>query len=665
MIKNSANSTDRRQTRSTDRYDMGLVFTQFFSCTMTNQPSPPRRSDRDNNSGASSSSSPLSERAAAMAPFHTRSNTNRERRRGGSSGGVAGGEGGGGGVGNGVQTNKTIYFQPAVYQFTCRGAFHLRNQQQQNQLQQQQQLNENTQKEDDGDTSNTNSKMKHSQSTQRSANDIEQKQNYDSNNLEALIRDTFICNGIQSRLRHVADYPLAKSQEEAVRWFEGSEPIGVGGVEVHTSTHHSHQQNENIDTIDGHGNKNHKKTENENAIIEDGEMEPYVEVIGPDDDTTFSSYGTTQVNILTTQEVPVVIARDDYEKSKSGIPSSLLDDPFGGFGPIAHPAGMLNPFGSLFGGFFGGGIADHPWSQHPAVGGDGGWGDSENNNAANGRGWMKGSSSSRSVTSSTRVEKDDNGKRIVTTVTNTTIVDGDGKRRTETVTTKRHVDDGGRVETKKVTHGDDATTEQDHPPVIPPLPFPFLSPASIRPDVVISSEEPTSPPEVAVIATDCLLGLSVSDSASTDPDSFVVPSSSSPSTGNNSKSKSGWRKTEYLFKLGRFIPPFMIVGKYYKDKEEEERRRKEMQKEYNDMRERLRKNRWNKMLSKEESSTTDKNDRDAKFNHPSTELSSNISQVSTQTEYYLQRIYVQMVKNATMMKFLCGEMMKPDFPNKV
>lgn len=106
----------------------------------------------------------------------------------------------------------------------------------------------------------------------------------------------------------------------------------------------------------------------------------------------------------------------------------------------------------------------------------------------------------------------------------------------------------------------------------------------------------------------------------------------------------------------------MIVGKYYKDEEEEERRRKEMQREYNDMRDRLRKNRWDKRASKDES---DKKNGDAKSNPSNTEISSNISHVSTQTEYYLQRIYVQMVKNATMMKFLCGEMMKPDFPKKV
>ena len=46
---------------------------------------------------------------------------------------------------------------------------------------------------------------------------------------------------------------------------------------------------------------------------------------------------------------------------------------------------------------------------------------------------MNGKSSSQSVTSSTRAEKDDNGKLIVTTVTKTTIVDGDGKCWTGTV----------------------------------------------------------------------------------------------------------------------------------------------------------------------------------------------------------------------------------------
>ncbi len=87
---------------------------------------------------------------------------------------------------------------------------------------------------------------------------------------------------------------------------------------------------------------------------------------------------------------------------------------------------LRDRFGSLFDGFFGSGIAHHSWSQR-------GWGDGENHNTANGHGWMNGKSSSQSVTSSTRAEKDDNGKLLVSTVTNTSIEDGDGKRRTETV----------------------------------------------------------------------------------------------------------------------------------------------------------------------------------------------------------------------------------------
>jgi hypothetical protein len=55
-----------------------------------------------------------------------------------------------------------------------------------------------------------------------------------------------------------------------------------------------------------------------------------------------------------------------------------------------------------------------------------------------------------SVTSSSRVDRDEVGKRVVTTVTKITVVDSEGKRRMETVTTRRHVDDDGRVETEKV-----------------------------------------------------------------------------------------------------------------------------------------------------------------------------------------------------------------------
>jgi hypothetical protein len=328
-------------------------------------------------------------------------------------------------------------------------------------------------------------------------------------------------------------------------------------------------------------------------------------------------------------------------------------------------------------------------------------------------------SSSRSVTSSSRVDRDDDGKRVVTTVTKTTIVDSGGKRKTETVTTRRHVDDGGRVETERVADDDgrrrgapprtpstgdsppaaaagggsngrkdgsavdDATTtattttttttaggrrppphDDRRGPMFPPA-FPFYRPAMIAPPRVVAVVEkpPTSPPKVAAIATDCLLGVSVADAASSDPDGGK---------------RIGWRKTEYLFKLSRFVPPFMIVGKYYKDEEEEERRRKEMQKEYDDMLSRLRRNRWDSAtkryadssssaaISPDEKKKEGMGSADSEKDRKATDLPRTDNVVSSRTEYYLQRTYVQMAKNANMMTHTVTDvMMKPDFPKKV
>ncbi|KAL7541131.1 hypothetical protein ACHAXR_012044 [Thalassiosira sp. AJA248-18] len=319
------------------------------------------------------------------------------------------------------------------------------------------------------------------------------------------------------------------------------------------------------------------------------------------------------------------------------------------------------------------------------------------------------------------MDRDENGKRVVTTVTTTTTVDNDGNRRTETVTKERHLDDGGRVETTKLVQDDGDKKESSgntrggatnansssptnhasnqHHPLSPPRQSPFHNPP-VSPAMAIkaaSSEPPTTPTEVAVIATDCLLGVSVSDSITGDPDSALPSTAASKKKSkadntnnkNNSNNNSvGWRKTEYLFRLGRFIPPFMIVNKYYQDKEEEERRRKEMQKEYNDMRDRLKKNRWDSLGernkddnggggAKNPAAAVDDDEKDDKTSNtdkintnntttPETPISNNLSNASSRTEYYLQRIYVQMNKNINMMHhILFNEITKPDFPKKV
>ena len=177
--------------------------------------------------------------------------------------------------------------------------------------------------------------------------------------------------------------------------------------------------------------------------------------------------------------------------------------------------------------------------------------------------------------------------------------------------------------------------------------------------VVVVEKTPTSPLEVAVIATDCLLGMSITDTPSMDPtghtapvtkrkptpksSSLLVLSDGSTANRGGTKEGTGWRKTEYLFKLGRFIPAFMIVGKYYKDEEEEERRRREMQKEYDGLMDRLRKYQWDNTpntnttaKSKDESSLSAAKDKKTKKQQ---QQGLGASSTASRTEYYLQRLY--------------------------
>jgi hypothetical protein len=120
----------------------------------------------------------------------------------------------------------------------------------------------------------------------------------------------------------------------------------------------------------------------------------------------------------------------------------------------------------------------------------------------------------------------------------------------------------------------------------------------------------------------------------------------------------------------------MIVGKYYKDEEEEERRWKEMQREYNNMLARLRRNRWDAAAGRDADSSSAANPPDekkrkeigpnAEKDQKTANLSRTNSVVLSPTEYYLQRTYVQMAKNANMMSYIVTDvMMRPNFPRKV
>ena len=265
------------------------------------------------------------------------------------------------------------------------------------------------------------------------------------------------------------------------------------------------------------------------------------------------------------------------------------------------------------------------------------------------------------------MDRDEGGKRVVTTVSTTTTVASGGRRTTEVVTTQRHVDDGGRVETTKTVRTDGtpdgqeaasdasravgngregvAAARDNHdasPRPATPRPSPFHhGPAAIQ------ASAPAGPAEVAVIATDCLLGVSVSDAAAVEPEA-------TPARGGGA----GWRKTEYLFRLGRFLPPFMIVSKYYQDKEEEARQRAALQQEYADMRGRGAARSWWDRLP-------GAGGRAAKGDDEAPGNDGRLARASSRTEYCLQRLYVQMGKNATMMSTLAAAMAQPGFPGQV
>ena len=430
----------------------------------------------------------------------------------------------------------STYYKPSAYTFTCRGGFHLKAQ-------------------DDKPASEPG----------KGAVESSQEE------LESKLRDIYICNGIQTKLQHVADYPLARNKEEAIRWFEGSNIAS----ELHTAG-----------VVEGSKPANEVK----NSTKKDDE-----------DDETFSSYGTTQVNILTVQEVPVTSAAQKQ-----------MMDPFSGFGPL-NP---MNPFGSLFGGIFGG---FDPWNEN------------EQEKQPTGS-WVRGS---RSVSSSTRMGHDENGKRISTTVTKTTIVDGEGNKRTETETVVRHLDDGGRVERRKEIHDDKSKQQQQQVE---------QARANAKPaaDQSKAADESTNhikkPVEIAVIATDCRFGMAVTDSKMDSKDPNL------PTLGDADK----WRKTEYFFKLGRLFPTLGVVSQYYSDKDEQQR--------YDEQRQQQKKSRWDKSAERDKEEKSDVST--PNFPIPSMPETS-------RAKYYADRIGEQMEKNLNMMKLFVLEMIKPDFPKKV
>ena len=91
------------------------------------------------------------------------------------------------------------------------------------------------------------------------------------------------------------------------------------------------------------------------------------------------------------------------------------------------------------------------------------------------------------------------------------------------------------------------------------------------------------------------------------------------------------------------------------------------------MRDQHKKNRWvwsDDRSCDEDDAKTDKKDGNevtttaGTSKSPETPISNNLYNVSTSTKYYLQRIYIQMGKNANMMNILLKGMIQPTFPKR-
>ena len=132
--------------------------------------------------------------------------------------------------GGSVVEQRRICYQPSLHQITCRGAFHVRPK-------------SSSSSDNGGGYKYLNNDNYDSKNKSRTNSKNETAVNNNNVDIETIIDDTFICQGMQSKLRHVADLPLAYNREEAMRQFSnGSRFIGEWGLNNNNNIDHWKQQ---------------------------------------------------------------------------------------------------------------------------------------------------------------------------------------------------------------------------------------------------------------------------------------------------------------------------------------------------------------------------------------------------------------------------------------
>ena len=182
--------------------------------------------------------------------------------------------------------NGTLLFSPippltlSVYNFTCQGVFHLQPGPER--------------KGDDGNAPSDNRGAPNNKEDMAST-------------LAKAGRDAYVCKSVQTKLRHVADYPLTRSKDKAIRWVEGHSL----GTEVYAKPADSEVTDGRSNDSRQKNNSNKSPKKQEECLIK----RPSVPT------------GTIQVNVLTVREVPALSGPSTHRQ--------LMNDPFAGCGPLS------------------------------------------------------------------------------------------------------------------------------------------------------------------------------------------------------------------------------------------------------------------------------------------------------------------------------------------
>jgi len=378
---------------------------------------------------------------------------------------------------NQTGTTSSVFLRPHVYSYTCRGALHMES--------------------SGGHSNNDPAKDGGTNDTGTNATKPPGKKSGDlSNDLQGGLP---LCRGIATKLRHVTTLPTARSHDEAVQMFQQVLPSTKVVASNDDGAYDRASSSPSSSGDSGHHHDHHSA----NPTRGYDPNQPLTHSV--------SCYGSTDVNVLTVQEIETAPVGVEAGRDGAGAGAGAASGTQHGELPLKQQQqqqGFQDPFEAMLGSAFGG-----------ALGGGGGSSSSGPGGIFGPFGGFSAGSSSKSVSQSTRVV---NGQTITTR--EVTTVDKNGKRHVEKETTIKNRD--GSVEVVKDDddsgsgkgegHGQSSrgtsSSEQHHQhsmgQIFPPVASPFggMPPFGPPHRIVRQSE-----PQVVAVVPECKLGVTVSN----------------------------------------------------------------------------------------------------------------------------------------------------------